>query len=100
MLNARRAATARGRRGHASITSDDGFLVDPRQPVQSEVARDRVRATDRGRDSLPAFSLLSLAAVPGPPRHFELEPRFLGLDGVGAVLDPRAALFGKSSHQP
>jgi hypothetical protein len=51
-----------------------------------------------GAGSPPALTLLGLAAVPGPPRHFELEPGLSGLDGVGAVLDPRAALFGKSSH--
>lgn len=39
-----------------------------------------------------------LAAIPSPPRHFELEPGFLGLDGSGAVLDPRAAVFGGASH--
>jgi hypothetical protein len=49
---------------------------------------------------VPAFTPFGLAAVPGPPGHFELEPRFLGLDGAGAVLDAGAAFFGKSSHQP
>jgi hypothetical protein len=38
-----------------------------------------------------ALTLLGLAAVPGPPRHFELEPGLSGLDRFGAVLDPRAA---------
>jgi hypothetical protein len=42
---------------------------------------------------IPAFTLFGLAAAPCPPRHFELEPRLLGLDSSGAVLDPGAALF-------
>jgi hypothetical protein len=54
-------------------------------------------ATSRGDEkrpgSLPALTLLGLAAVPSPARHFELEPRLLGLDGSGAVLDPRAAFL-------
>ena len=41
--------------------------------------------------SLPAFTLLGLAAEPGPPRHFELEPRFPGLVRLVPVLDARAA---------
>jgi hypothetical protein len=35
---------------------------------------------------LPAFTLLGLAAVTSPPRHVQLEPRFLGLDRFGTVL--------------
>jgi hypothetical protein len=42
-------------------------------------------------ESLPALTFLGLAAVPCPPRHFELEPRLPGLDRFGAVLDPRPA---------
>ena len=57
------------------------------------------RPTEKRPGSLPAFTLLGLAAVPGPPRHFELEPRLPGLDRFGAVLDARAALFGGASHQ-
>jgi hypothetical protein len=41
------------------------------------------------------FRLFGLTAVPSPPRHFELEPRFLGLDGLGAVLDPGSPFFGR-----
>ena len=47
----------------------------------------------------PARPLLGLAAVPGPPRHVELEPRLPGLDGPGAVLDPRAASFAGLVHR-
>ena len=43
--------------------------------------------------SFPALTLLGLSTVPCPPRHAELEPRFPGLDGSGAVLDPGAAGF-------
>jgi hypothetical protein len=48
--------------------------------------------------SLPALTLLSLAAVPCPPRHFELQPGFPGLDGVGSVLEARAAGFAAGHH--
>jgi hypothetical protein len=34
-----------------------------------------------------------LAAVPRAARHTELEPRFLGLDGSGAVLDGLMRFF-------
>jgi hypothetical protein len=48
--------------------------------------------------SPPARPLLGLAAVPCPPRHLELEPGLPGLDGFGAVLDARTALFGSPAH--
>jgi hypothetical protein len=46
--------------------------------------------------SLPAFTLFGLAAVPSPPRNFELQPRRSGLNRFGAILDPRAALFERA----
>ena len=52
----------------------------------------------RAKGLLPAFTLLSLAAVPCPPRHFELEPRLAGLVGKVALLDPGAAGLGRASH--
>jgi hypothetical protein len=66
--------------------------------------------------SLPALTLLSLAAIPGHPRHREFEPRLLGpassfatsakglfhrperLDPFGGAL--KEALFGKSIKRP
>ena len=73
--------------GHLSLTRGAG------SEAPSQVLR-RCGLNDGQRPaSLPAFSLFGLAAVPGPPRHFELEPRFPGLDRFGAVLDPRAAFF-------
>jgi hypothetical protein len=69
----------------------DSDRVVERQNASSRSIMRRLRFRP---GSLPAFALFGLAAVPCPPRHFELEPRFLGLDGLGAVLDPRTALFG------
>jgi hypothetical protein len=40
----------------------------------------------------PGLSAVRPSAVPCPPGHSELEPGFPGLDGSGAVLDPRTAL--------
>ena len=51
------------------------------------------RTMEQRPGSLPAFTLFGLAAVPCPPRHFELEPGLPGLDRLGAVLDPRTAFF-------
>jgi hypothetical protein len=42
-------------------------------------------------DLIGADLSCALQAMPGPPRHAEPEPRFL--DGLAAILDPRAALF-------
>ena len=90
---ARAFTDPRRRRPYAVPGPSDPDLFSASSRIGARGRRQRQRP-----GLLPALTLFGLAAVPGPPRHFELEPGLSGLDGVGAVLDPRAAFLGSALH--